>query len=134
MTSINLQIHNITQTLVVENNGRDLDFSMPNLEWIYNMTVQNVSSLETPTLSHVNASLSLYGNSISQYESPLLQSIGGTLAVDGNAYLRNITLPSLQNIGGGLWLNDNTNLTLVNQIEALTTVGGNVQINGTIAE
>ena len=68
------------------------------------------------------------------FQSPLLQSIGGTFDVTGNPNLRNLTLPSLRTIGGGLRLYNNTNLTTINQIEGLIEVGGAVEVVGPVSE
>ena len=97
------------------------------------MTVANASTISTPSLVSVNGSMDLRRNYFTQYTSPLLQAVGGSLELESNPSLQNLTLPSLETVGGSLSLINNTNFTTINEIDAVTTVGGHVEIIGPVA-
>ena len=96
-------LQNITNSLVVENNG--LDFVIySNLLWVYNMTMRNVQSFQLNSLVAVNNSLeisSCVGLTGVDFES--LKSIGGDFYVANNPSLTYLDVPSATSIGGD-WL------------------------------
>lgn len=131
-------IKTLSNALNVQANSLDgLDFvmEMPNLEWIANMTIANVSSLSVPSLKVVNGSMRFDSNFFKSFNAPNLTDIKeGDLSFVSNPQLTNISLPLLENIGGGLTIANNTNLGKVNGLGSLADVGGAIKMRGSFDE
>jgi len=133
LKSIEVQLGNITQSLNIEANGEDLNASFPNLEWAYNMTFRNCSSVKTPSLATINGSLGFYDNFFTEYTAPNLTSVGssgGSLSFVSNDALTNISLPLVTTIGGGYQIANNTKLHKINGFEKLKVIKGGLDFNG----
>jgi hypothetical protein len=96
-------LQNVTNSLVVENNG--LDFGIySNILWIYNMTMRNVQSFELNKLVAVNNSLEISScDGLTTIDFESLKSIGGDFYVANNPSLTGLGVPSATSIGGD-WL------------------------------
>jgi len=134
LESLNLQVSNVEELLLIESNGRKLDVSLPNLQWTVNMTMRNISSINTPSLAQINGTLYFDSTYINDFTSPLLRSVGETLRIMSNSDLANLTLPSLESIGGDLQLQNNTNLAIIDRLDRLATIGGAVNISGPVEQ
>lgn len=127
---------NVTESLVIGTNGRNLKVSFPDLIWAANMTFRNVSSVDLPNLAVVNGSLGFYGNFLEEVAAPKLTSVGqfatgqGSLAFVANSKLTKIDMGLLKTVGGAAQIANNT---LLNDIDfpALESVGGAVDFSGT---
>lgn len=123
LDDITMQIGNISTSLILEANGRNVSAVFPNLEWAFNMTFRNVSSVSIPSLTSLNGSMGFYANFFTTLAAPNLTTIGGSLSFVSNQDLTNITMPELKTVGGGLQVANNTALGGLN-LPSLTTVGG----------
>jgi hypothetical protein len=123
------QLGNVTQSVNIDANNRDLEVSFPNLLWAANMTFRNVSSVSIPSLESVNGSLGFYGNYFTDLQAPNLTSVGSSLAFVGNAFLENVTLPLLTRVGGANQIANNSALTDIS-FPVLANVGGAIDFSG----
>ncbi|EFX01063.1 GPI-anchored cell wall organization protein ecm33 [Grosmannia clavigera kw1407] len=126
---------NLTDLLNINANGLNLEVSFPNLIWIANMTVSNVSSFSVPSLATVNGSIRFDSNFFTSFSAPNLTSTQtGDVSFISNADLANISMPLLKSIAGGLQIANNTALQNVTGFAALKTVGGAVKLRGNFTE
>jgi hypothetical protein len=96
-------LQNITNSLVVENNGLNFGFSS-NVLWIYNMTLRNVQSFGLNKLVAVNNSLEISNcDGLTDVDFESLKLIGGDLYVANNPDLTFISMSAATSIGGD-WL------------------------------
>jgi len=130
LNDINMQLGNITQALILEANGRNVSATFPNLEWAFNMTFRNVSSVSIPSLAAVNGSVGFYANFFDSIAGPNLTTVGGSLSFVSNEDMTNLSFPALTTVNGGLQVANNTKLENVDGFPALKTVGGALDFNG----
>ncbi|KAF2086140.1 GPI-anchored cell wall organization protein Ecm33 [Saccharata proteae CBS 121410] len=130
LEDVTVQFTHIGQALTLSANGESLQASFPNLEWAYNMTFRNVSTISTPSLATLNGSLGFYGDKFKTYSAPNLTDVGGSLSFIGNGNLDNLTLPQLEKVSGGFQIADNPYLKQNLSFPALTTVGGALDFSG----
>lgn len=130
LTSVNMQLGNVTKSLTFGANGRDLQIEFPNLIWAYNLTFRNCSDISIPSLASINGSLGFYSNGFQSLSAPNLTSVGSSLSFVSNEEVTNITMPELTTIGGGFQIANNTALEKINGFPALKTVGGALDFNG----
>jgi len=115
--------------------GSGVAVNLPNLVWIANMTIANVSTFEVPSLRVVNGSARFDSNFFMSFSAPNLTKIeSGDLSFIGNSKMTNLTFPKLTDIGGGLLIANNTALSKINGFPALTFVGGAVKLRGSFDE
>lgn len=129
LNEINMQLGNVTQALTLEANGRNVSATFPNMEWAYNITFRNVSTVSTPSLASVNGSYGLFANFFNDLAAPNLTTVGGSLSLISNMDMTNLSFPELKTVGGGLDVANNTDLKDIN-FPALTTVGGALDFYG----
>jgi len=131
LSKFSSSIKTLSNVLEITANGLDLDVEMPNLEWIANMTIANVSSFSIPSLKVVNGSMRFDSNYFESFLAPnLTQLQDGDLSFVSNAKLTNISFPLLKNIGGGLTIANNTQLDKIDGLNALEDVGGAIIMRG----
>lgn len=130
LTSVSMQLGNVTKSLTFGANGRDLTIEFPNLVWAYNMTFRNCSDVSIPSLASINGSLGFYSDSFESLAAPNLTSVGGSLSFVSCNAVTNITMPELTTIGGGFQIANNTALGEINGFPQLKTVGGALDFNG----
>lgn len=126
---------NLTNNLNINANGLNLQVSFPNLIWIANMSISNVSSFSVPSLATVNGSARFDSNFFKSFAAPNLTSTtSGDISFVSNAQLNNITIPNLTSIGGGFLIANNTALQAVTGFGKLKSVGGAVNFRGNFSE
>ena len=130
LNDINMQLGNVTQSMVLEANGRNVSATFPNLEWAFNMTFRNVSKVSIPSLASVNGSMGFYANFFDSIAGPNLTTVGGSLSFVSNEAMTNLSFPELTTVNGGLQVANNTALPSVDGFPALATVGGALDFNG----
>lgn len=130
LNSISMQVKSISDRIELAANGRDVQAEFPNLQWAYNVSLANVSSIDIPSLSAVNGSLGFYSNFIEGVSAPNLTNVGGTLALVANADLTNASFPELTTVRGGLLIANNTKLDDITGFPSLKRVGGAVDFSG----
>jgi hypothetical protein len=135
LTKFTTQLKDLSDNLNIQANGIDLDVSLPNLVWISNMTIANVTSFSVPSLQVVNGSARFDSNYFESFSAPnLTHTESGDISFVGNGKLNNITFPKLTAIGGGLLIANNTGLDKVTFFSELETIGGAVKLRGNFTE
>ncbi|KFZ17399.1 hypothetical protein V501_01741 [Pseudogymnoascus sp. VKM F-4519 (FW-2642)] len=130
LRKIETQVGNISQALIINNNGPNLELTFPNLIWAFNMTVRNVSSLSIPSLKVVNSTFGVYGSYMESVMAPNLTKVGGDVAFVADSSLTNISMPLLETIGGGLLIANNSKLLDITGFPALKSTAGAISISG----
>ncbi|OBT51270.1 hypothetical protein VE04_09184 [Pseudogymnoascus sp. 24MN13] len=130
LRKIETQVGNISQALIINNNGPNLELTFPNLIWAFNMTVRNVSSLSIPSLKVVNSTFGVYGSYMESVMAPNLTKVGGDVAFVADSSLTNISMPLLETIGGGLLIANNSKLLDITGFPALKSAAGAISISG----
>jgi hypothetical protein len=134
LTSFATQLGNLSGTLTISANGLNLSVSMPNLIWINEMEISNVSSFSTPSLVAVNGSARFDSNYFTTFQAPNLTETGSDISFVSNGALTNISFPELTQIGGGLTIANNTKLSSISGLGALQSVGGAVLFAGSFTK
>ncbi|CAJ2502806.1 Uu.00g102000.m01.CDS01 [Anthostomella pinea] len=133
LTKFSSSIKSLSNALYIQANGLNLTMEMPNLEWIANMTIANVTSLTVPSLKTVNGSMRFDSNYFENFLAANLTQIQeGDLSFVSNPQLQNISFPVLEKVGGGLTIANNTALGKINGFGALQDVGGAVIFRGSM--
>lgn len=130
LREIDTQVGNISQALIINNNGPNLKLTFPNLIWAFNMTVRNVSSLSIPSLKAVNSTFGVYGSYMESVIAPNLTKVGGDVAFVADSSLTNISMPLLETIGGGLLIANNSKLLDITGFKSLKSAAGAISISG----
>ncbi|CAK7222688.1 cell wall protein Ecm33 [Sporothrix curviconia] len=135
LVSYTSSLGNLTDLLNINANGLNLEVSFPELTWIANMTISNVSSFSVPALQIVNGSMRFDSNFFTSFNAPNLTSTSsGDISFVSNAELTNITMPLLTSIGGGFLIANNTAQDKVNGFGKLKTVGGAINMRGNFTD
>ncbi|CAK7205018.1 cell wall protein Ecm33 [Sporothrix eucalyptigena] len=135
LVSYTSSLGNVTDLLNINANGLDLQVSFPDLVWIANMTISNVSSFSVPSLQTVNGSMRFDSNFFESFSAPNLTSTtSGDISFVSNAELTNITVPQLTSIGGGFLIANNTAINKINGFNKLKTVGGAINMRGNFTD
>ena len=135
LTKFSSQLGNLTNVLRISANGLALSVDLPNLTWIANMTISNVTEFSIPSLAAVNGSARFDSNYFQSWNAPNLTAVQtGDVSFVSNPQLNNVTAPLLKSIGGGLTIANNTALEKINGFGALTEVGGAVALRGAFSE
>ncbi|KAK1836014.1 hypothetical protein QBC39DRAFT_132118 [Podospora conica] len=131
LTSFTTQLRDLSDELRIQANGQRLEVNMPNLTWIANMIIANVTKFSAPSLATVNNSAKFDFNYFSDFAAPnLTRTQSGDISFVGNANLKNISMPRLTTIAGGLLIANNTALLNLDGLPALKTIGGAVKLRG----
>ncbi|KAI1650256.1 uncharacterized protein F4817DRAFT_356933 [Daldinia loculata] len=135
LTKFSSSIKSLSNTLYVTANGLNLTMEMPNLEWIANMTIANVTSFSVPSLHTVNGSMRFDSNYFETFSAANLTEIqDGDLSFVSNPQLTNITIPNLKRIGGGFTVANNTALEKLDGFSKLNEIGGAVKVRGSFTQ
>jgi len=135
LTQWDSKLGNLTDNLNINANGLNFKASFPNMIWISNMTISNVSSFDVPSLSVVNGSMRFDSNFFESFSAPnLTDTDSGDISFISNSKLTNISMPSLTSIGGGFLIANNHNLHTVNGFPQLKSVGGAAKFRGNFSE
>ncbi|KUI72888.1 Protein ecm33 [Cytospora mali] len=131
LTKFDTSLKNLTSMLSMQANGASLSVSMPNLIWIANMTIANVTEFSTPSLEVVNGSARFDSNYFTSFSAPNMTSTtSGDISFINNADLTNISFPALKSVGGGLTIVNNTALEEITDFPHLANVGGAIKLGG----
>ncbi|KAH6680608.1 hypothetical protein B0J14DRAFT_269496 [Halenospora varia] len=134
LTLVNLATLNTSSSIEVSNNSPSIVVRMQSLTNAHTLELQNVAEIDVPKLSTLDGGLTLTGNSFNNFTAPALTAIAGDVLIANNPLLDDISLPLLNDIGGGLEngsfsISNNTDLRIVS-LETLTYVDGNTTISG----
>ncbi|KAI1778293.1 hypothetical protein F4818DRAFT_438460 [Hypoxylon cercidicola] len=135
LTKFSTSIKSLTNTMYIQANGLNLTMEMPNLQWIANMTIANVTSFSVPSLHTVNGSMRFDSNYFTTFTAANLTDIqDGDLSFVSNPQLTNITIPTLKHVGGGFTVANNTALEQLDGFGALNEIGGAVKVRGSFTD
>jgi hypothetical protein len=135
LKTFSTKLNTLSDNLNIQANGIGLDVELPNLIWIANMTIANVTKFSVPSLKVVNGSARFDSNYFQTFAAPnLTKTESGDISFVGNGNLVNMTFPKLTSIGGGLLIANNTGLDQVTFFPKLTDVGGAVKLRGNFTE
>ncbi|KAI8633709.1 hypothetical protein F5Y19DRAFT_249585 [Xylariaceae sp. FL1651] len=135
LSQFSTSIKTLSNALYVQANGLNLTMELPNLEWIANMTIANVTSFSVPSLKTVNGSMRFDSNYFTSFMAINLTEIqDGDLSFVSNPQLLNVSVPQLKSIGGGLTIANNTALQKIDGLDSLETVGGAIKMRGSFDE
>lgn len=135
LTTMDIGLTSLSDNLNIQANGQDLSVTLPNLQWIANMTIANVTTFSAPSLSVVNGSMRFDSNYFTSFSAPnLTETESGDVSFVGNANMANLTFPALTKIGGGLQIANNTALDAINGFPKLATVLGAIKLRGNFTE
>ncbi|KAJ2980380.1 hypothetical protein NQ176_g2675 [Zarea fungicola] len=138
LTMFNSNLVNITKTLILVENGNDMQVNLTELQSAYEIQISNVKSLDAPALTQVQSGLKFDTNpNLVSFQAANLTSVGtakngGSVSFINNAKLGNISFPLLKTIAGDLTVVNNTVLDEITGFPSLTTVynmllGGNFE-------
>ncbi|KAI1200374.1 GPI-anchored cell wall organization protein ecm33 [Nemania serpens] len=131
LAKFSTSIKTLSNALYVNANALNMTMEMPNLEWIANMTIANVSTFSVPSLKAVNGSIRFDSNYFTHFLAPNLTNIqDGDLSFVSNPQLQNISIPLLKRVGGGVTIANNTVLTKIDGLDSLEDVGGAIKMRG----
>ncbi|KAI2473237.1 hypothetical protein F4781DRAFT_427650 [Annulohypoxylon bovei var. microspora] len=135
LTKFSTSIKSLSNTLYVQANGLNLSMEMPNLEWIANMTIANVTSFSVPSLHTVNGSMRFDSNYFTTFTAANLTQIQtGDLSFVSNPEITNISIPNLETIGGGFTIANNTALEKLDGFGSVNEIGGAVKVRGSFTD
>lgn len=135
LTKFSTSIKSLTNVLNVQANGLNLELEMPNLEWIANLTIANVTTFSAPSLATVNGSMRFDSNYFEDFVAANLTEVqDGDVSFVSNPQLTNVSFPALERIGGGLTIANNTALEKIDGFGSLERVGGAVAFRGSFTE
>ncbi|KAK3307919.1 uncharacterized protein B0T15DRAFT_89740 [Chaetomium strumarium] len=135
LVKISNSLKSLSDFLNIQANGLNLEVEFPDLIWIANMTVANVTKFSIPSLKVVNGSARFDSNFFTSFSAPnLTKTESGDISFVGNAKLQNMTFPKLTAIGGGLLVANNTGLDKIDAFNKLETVGGAVKLRGNFTD
>ncbi|KAM3504707.1 hypothetical protein MY11210_008249 [Beauveria gryllotalpidicola] len=119
---------NITKTLILTNNGNDMQVNLTDLQSAYEIQVSNIKSLGTPSLKEIQNGIKFDTNpNLETYQAANLTNVGtskngGSVSFINNGKLTNISFPVLKTISGDLTIVNNTNLDEINGFPNLESV------------
>jgi hypothetical protein len=131
LTKYASQLTELSDELIIQANGLDLEVDLPKLNWISNMEVANVTKFSIPALKVVNGSARFDSNLFETFSAPnLTHTETGDISFVGNGFLQNMTFPKLTEIAGGLLIANNTGLDRVTFFPKLKKVSGAIKLRG----
>ncbi|KAK8139777.1 hypothetical protein PG984_000900 [Apiospora sp. TS-2023a] len=131
LTKFTSSIKSLSNTLNINANGLKLSVEMPNIEWLANATISNVTEYSSPSLATVNGSLRFDSNFFTTVSLLNLTEIQtGDLSFVGNSAVKNISFPQLTKVGGGFTIANNTELEKLTSFPKLEMIGGAVILRG----
>ncbi|GAW12995.1 hypothetical protein ANO14919_023710 [Xylariales sp. No.14919] len=135
LSKFSTSIKTLSNALYVTANALNMSMEMPNLEWIANMTIANVSTFSVPSLKAVNGSMRFDSNYFTEFLAANLTKIqSGDLSFVSNPQLTNISIPQLESVGGGVTIANNTELVKIDGLGSLADVGGAIKMRGSFDE
>lgn len=121
---------NITQRAKITGNGGDLTLQLPNLTYAYSLEISKVSQLALPMLSSVSDGLDVSYSDASNISMPELTYVGGDFVMSNNRHIDSLDLGELVNVQGNLEITGNKELEEIFGLPYLSSVGGNLDLEG----
>lgn len=128
------EVHHVRGMLHISANAKGVIIELPELVESQNVSIHNVGDLNMRSLRAVRGAVSLYGNLFLTLDLPGLQKVDGTMSVAQNHALVWANFAQLSEVGGGLQVVNNTDLTAIDFFPNLTMVGGALELMGNIEQ
>lgn len=130
LTTFMSDLVNITTELIINNNGNNMEISMPKLEAAKEIQIANTKAFEVPLLEIVEGSLKLDRNpEMTSFIAPNLTKVTNAVSFINNKKLANVSIPLLKEISGDLTVVNNTELVDVS-FPSVETVRGGIKLGG----
>ena len=124
---------NLTGSLSVSSNGRDLSLSLPTLDSAANITLRNVSGIYLGGLKNITGALGIYSSDTERLSLNSLSSTGNAVAVVDCPNLNDLNMGALSIVGGSLLLENNTNLPEI-RFPRLRSIVGDIAFSGSFSK
>lgn len=134
LSKLNYRLKSVSNSIDVSFNGRDTNATFAFLEWVNNITLRDVKSVDLPELEKVNSSLGLIECTFSSVNLPKLSEVGGTLSVIHNNDLTDIDFNNLVTVGGAVVIANNTRFSKIDGIPNLEDIGSALVVQGSFNE
>lgn len=131
---VHSEVQHIRGMLHISANANGAIVELPGLVESRNISIHNVGDLNMRSLRTVRGAVSLYDNLFLSLELPGLQTIDGTLSIAQNYALVWASFSLLSEVGGGLQVVNNSELTAIDFFPNLTMVGGALELMGNIQQ
>lgn len=130
LKSVDVQLANVSDSLTIASNSKDLNASFPNLIWANNITVRDAGGIMFPSLESLNNSISFVNNTFTEASFPNLTTVGQSFAFVSCTKLTNASAPELTKVGGTFQFANNTKFTNLTDFGKLQSVGGSIDLSG----
>lgn len=130
LKSVDVQLANVSDSITIASNSKDLNASFPNLIWANNVTVRDAGGVMFPSLASLNNSISFVNNTFEEASFPNLTTVGQSFAFVSCTKLTNVSAPELTKVGGTFQFANNTKFTNLTDFGKLASVGGSIDLSG----
>ncbi|KAG5361413.1 Cell wall protein [Yarrowia sp. C11] len=134
LKQIALGLQHVTESLQISDNAPGLEAQFDSLQWAANISFRGVSRADLPNLTYVNNSIGYVNNTIKNISLPQLTKVGGGIFFVSNSELTDLKVPQLEEIGGGLQVANNTKLRKVDGFPKVKSVAGAIEMLGNFSE
>lgn len=134
LKQIALGLQHVTESLQISDNAPGLEAQFDSLQWAANISFRGVSKADMPNLTYVNNSIGYVNNTIKNISLPQLTKVGGGIFFVSNSELTDLKVPELEEIGGGLQVANNTKLRKVDGFPKVKSVAGAIEMLGNFSE
>ncbi|KAG5358038.1 Cell wall protein [Yarrowia sp. B02] len=134
LKQIALGLQHVTESLQISDNAPGLEAQFDSLQWAVNISFRGVSKADMPNLTYVNNSIGYVNNTIKNISLPQLTKVGGGIFFVSNSELTSLKVPELEEIGGGLQVANNTKLRKVDGFPKVKSVAGAIEMLGNFSE
>lgn len=122
-------ITNMTEDVVIFDNGPGLNVDLKLLKSSSGINVQAAASLNVPSLDTITGPLGLSYNTFRSFSAPSLTLVM-EIAISNNPLLNNLSFPLLSEITGDLTITNNSRLSSISGFPELITISGNLNLTG----
>ncbi|KAF7535205.1 hypothetical protein G7Z17_g13241 [Cylindrodendrum hubeiense] len=131
LTTFDSDLVNITGTLIITDNGNNMEITMDKLELAAEIQISNIKSFSVPLLTTITQSIKFDKNpEFKTFSAPNVTSITDDISFINNKKLTNITMPLLTKIGGGFTIQNNTAMETIDGFPLLESVAGGINLLG----
>ncbi|KAH7148653.1 hypothetical protein EDB81DRAFT_759034 [Dactylonectria macrodidyma] len=131
MTTFDSDLVNITGSLIINNNGNDMEITMDKLELAAEIQISNVKSFSAPALTTITKSIKFDKNpEFKTFSAPNVTTITDDVSFINNKKLTNVSMPLLTKIEGGFTIQNNTAMEAIDGFPLLESVSGAIILRG----
>lgn len=127
---INVGLKSVSNMLDISFNSDKVNVTFPNLETVNNASFRFCGAVNMPQLKAVKERLAFVNNSIREISCPSLQQIGGDMSIVSNSKLETVSFPELSQINGALIVANNTQLHTIDGFPNIRVIRGTLDMFG----